>query len=105
VEWASDFIVFLNAEGCSRVEAQQSAENEWLEHVKGFHEGSMIGNTKSWFTGYNSNVEGHDILRHMIYLGGAPAYRQKLNDLGGAPAYRQQLNEVKDEGHRGFNLS
>jgi len=52
----------------------------------------MIGNTKSWFTGYNSNVEGHDILRHMIYL-------------GGAPAYRQQLNEVKDEGHRGFNLS
>ena len=52
----------------------------------------MIANTKSWFTGYNSNVEGHDVLRHMIYLGGASAYRQKLN-------------EVKDEGYRGFNFS
>ncbi|MBT3563968.1 MAG: hypothetical protein HN493_08505 [Gammaproteobacteria bacterium] len=92
MEWASDFIAFLNAEGYSRVEAQQSAENEWLEHLKGFYEGSMIANTKSWFTGYNTNVEGHDILRHMIYLEGAPAYRQKLN-------------EVKDEGYRGFNFS
>lgn len=92
MEWALDIIAFLNAKGYARVEAQQSAENEWLEHVKGFHEGPMIANTKSWFTGYNSNVEGHDVLRHMIYLGGASAYRQKLN-------------EVKDEGHRGFNLS
>ena len=92
MEWASDFIAFLNAEGYSRVEAQQSVENVWLEHVKEFYEGSMIANTKSWFTGYNSNVEGHDVLRHMIYLGDSPAYRQKLN-------------EVKDEGHRGFNLS
>ena len=92
MEWASDFIAFLNAEGYSRVEAQQSVENVWLEHVKEFYEGSMIANTKSWVTGYNSNVGGHDILRHMIYLVGASAYRQKLN-------------EVKDEGHRGFNLS
>ena len=92
MEWASDFHAFLNAEGYSRVEAQQSAENEWLEHVKGFYEGSMIANKKPWFTGYNSNLEGHDILRLMIYLEGAPEYRQKLN-------------EVKDEGYRGFNFS
>lgn len=92
VEWASDFIEFLNDSGYSRVEADSEAEEEWLEHVKSFYEGSMIANTKSWFTGYNSNVEGHDILRHMIYLGGAPAYRQKLN-------------EVKAAGYTGFKFN
>ncbi len=91
VEWAADFIEFLKSNGYSRVEADAAAEAEWLEHVKSFYEGSMIANTKSWFTGYNSNVEGHDILRHMIYLGGAPAYRQKLI-------------EAKEEGYPGFRF-
>lgn len=92
VEWAAEFIEFLNRNGHNSVEAEKTAEDDWLEHVKSFYEGSMIANTKSWFTGYNSNVEGHDILRHMIYLGGAPAYRQKLN-------------ETREAGYPGFTFN
>ena len=44
------------------------------------YDGSLISSTKSWFTGYNSNVDGHDKLRHMVYFGGAPKYRQWLSE-------------------------
>jgi hypothetical protein len=41
----------------------------------------LLTKTKSWFTGYNSNVEGHDKLRYQIYLGGAQKYREQLRDV------------------------
>jgi hypothetical protein len=55
------------------------------------YEGAMLARTKSWFTGYNSNVDGHDKLRYMIYLGGAPAYRERLA-------------EVAEQGYEGFKV-
>lgn len=41
----------------------------------------LLTKTKSWFTGYNSNLEGHDKLRYQIYLGGAQNYRERLRDV------------------------
>ena len=32
-------------------------------------------------TGYNSNVDGHDTLRYMVYFGGAPKYRERLAEV------------------------
>ncbi len=81
VEWASEFIEKLVQEGKTRVEAEEAAERAWVEHVKSFYDMSLLANTKSWFTGYNSNVEGHDKLRYMVYLGGSPTYREKLADV------------------------
>ena len=52
----------------------------------------LMRNAKSWFTGYNSNVDGHDKLRYMIYLGGAPAYRARLD-------------EIVENGYEGFKVS
>jgi cation diffusion facilitator CzcD-associated flavoprotein CzcO len=81
VEWASELIAHTEAKGHNRVEASQAAEDEWLDHVRSFYEDSILATTKSWFTGYNSNVDGHDKLRHMVYLGGAPAYRNRLAEI------------------------
>lgn len=81
VEWASDFIEQLVKDGKQRVEADKAAEEAWVEHVKSYYDMSLLANTKSWFTGYNSNVEGHDKLRYMVYLGGSPTYREKLADV------------------------
>ena len=47
--------------------------------------------SKSWFTGYNSNVEGHDTIRPVAYNGGAPRYRKRLA-------------EVAENGYEGFVL-
>ena len=52
----------------------------------------MIADTKSRFTGSNSNVDRHDKLRYIVYFGGAPAYRERLA-------------EVADRDYEGFEFS
>jgi len=83
VEWAADCISYLEAHRLHRIEATPEAEAAWQEHVKSFYDGSLISTAKSWFTGYNSNVEGHDTLRYMVYFGGAPKYRERLAEVAG----------------------
>ena len=41
----------------------QEAKGDWTDRVKETYGYSLLGNTKSWFTAYNSNFEGHDKLR------------------------------------------
>ncbi len=38
---------------------------------------------QGWFTGYNSNVEGHEAgtIRYFVYNGGAPKYRARLREV------------------------
>jgi len=58
---------------------------------------------KSWFTGYNSNVPGHEHgkIRYFVYNGGTPKYVGQINEVaanryegivftsGSTPAHRQ----------------
>ncbi len=81
VEWASDLFSFMQEQGYTRIETTQDFEQQWFEEVKSVYDMSLITKTPSWFTGYNSNVAGHDKLRHVIYLGGSPAYRQRIADV------------------------
>ncbi|MEM7362633.1 MAG: NAD(P)/FAD-dependent oxidoreductase [Pseudomonadota bacterium] len=81
VDWVSELMRRMQDNGHLRIEADAEAEREWCEHVGGFYEGSLISTTKSWFTGYNSNVEGHDTLRHLVYFGGAPKFREIVTDV------------------------
>ncbi|MDA0978692.1 MAG: NAD(P)/FAD-dependent oxidoreductase [Proteobacteria bacterium] len=92
VNWTSAFIGYLESQGLHRVEAEEDAEAAWQQEVKSYYDMSLLAQTKSWFTGYNSNVEGHDKLRYLVYLGGAPAYREKLK-------------EIAEAGYRGFRMS
>lgn len=91
VNWTVEMITHLKANNLERVEASPSAEEAWTDAIKAGYEGTMLARAKSWFTGYNSNVDGHDKLRHMMYLGGAPTYRATLAD-------------VAAKGYEGFEL-
>ncbi len=91
VDWATDLLIHMRAHHYTRIEPSPEAEDEWTAHVKDTYNYSLLGNTKSWFTGYNSNVPGHDKLRYMIYNGGTPRYRQRLT-------------QVAESGYTGFNL-
>ena len=91
VDWATALIIHMQENGYSRIEATQEAEDEWTEHVKETYSYSLLPTAKSWFTGYNSNVAGHDKLRYMIYN-------------GGAPRFRRWLTEVAENGYHGFVL-
>ncbi len=81
VDWATEFYAFLAERGCTRIEPTPEAEAEWSEHVKEMYQGLLLRKAKSWFTGYNSNVEGHDKIRYLIYNGGAPRYRKRLAEV------------------------
>ena len=82
VDWTTGLVKFMREQGYQRVEANKAAEDEWTEHVKSLYEFGLATTTKSWFTGYNSNVDGHeDKLRHLVYFGGAPKYRERLAEI------------------------
>ena len=92
VDWISDLLVYMRDHGYRRVEARAEAEQEWLQHVQEMYQFQLMSKIKSWFTGYNSNVEGHNTIRAMIYPGGAPRYRERLEEVAGS-------------GYEGFSLS
>jgi hypothetical protein len=52
-----------------------------VEEVAKAHERMLFRRSKGWFTGYNSNVEGHQEgkVRYQAYFGGAPKYRELVS--------------------------
>jgi cation diffusion facilitator CzcD-associated flavoprotein CzcO len=84
VEWATELLRHMLAQGHTRVETTPEAEAEWSEHVKDMYAMLLLSKAKSWFTGYNSNVAGRDHTRYLIYNGGAPRYRKRLEEVAAA---------------------
>ena len=60
----SDLLTYLREHGTTRMENTVEAEQAWQEHVRAMYDMLLLRNTKSWFTGYNSNVEGRDTIRY-----------------------------------------
>jgi cation diffusion facilitator CzcD-associated flavoprotein CzcO len=88
-DWIADLLTYARDHGYTRIDSTPEAETQWVAHVADMYDLLLLGRTKSWFTGYNSNVEGHDTIRHVVYNGGAPRYRKKLA-------------EVQANGYEGF---
>ena len=76
VNFLTDLIADARARGTTRIEARQDAEDEWVAEVQRAHERLLLRRSKGWFTGYNSNVAGHDSgqVRYQAYFGPAPRY-------------------------------
>ena len=91
-DWISELIAYMREHGYERVEPLPEAEREWYQRVDEMYRFQLASKVKSWFTGYNSNVEGHDRIRNLIWP-------------GGAPRYREHLAEVAGSGYEGFALS
>ena len=43
----------------------------------------LMRKAKGWFTGYNSNIDGHEAgkVRYFVYNGGTPKYVGIINDV------------------------
>jgi len=78
VDWVTDFLVRTREAGHTRFEISRVAEQEWGEEVVQAQERMLLRDSQGWFTGYNSNVDGHEAgrIRHPAYHGGAPKYRK-----------------------------
>jgi cation diffusion facilitator CzcD-associated flavoprotein CzcO len=78
VNWASGFLAHLRSNGKTRVEVKASVEQAWGDHARDMSRRILFGTEKSWFTGYNSNVDRGYTNRCLIYAGGAQRYREYL---------------------------
>ena len=83
VNWCADFLEYLRKHGFIRAEATCEAEARWTDHVKKMYSTMLMRKAKSWFTGYNSNVEGHEQgkIRYLVYNGGAPKYVSTIREV------------------------
>ena len=86
VDWISDCIEYLRKHDLDRIEPTLAAESEWVAHTNEVADSTLMPQTNSWYVG--ANVPGKPRV-FMVYLAGAPAYRQICAD-------------VVDEGYRGF---
>ena len=83
VDWATPLLAYMRRHGYRRFDADAAAEADWVEHVKAMYQGLLLRKAKSWITGYNSNLDGHEYgnTRYNIYNGGGPKYAQRLREV------------------------
>jgi hypothetical protein len=92
VDWATGLVAYLRANGFTRIEPKPEVELEWIEHVRKMADAVLLGKEKSWFTGYNTNIDREYQRRYLIYMGGAQRYRSRL---------QKQV----ESGYSGFHIS
>ncbi len=93
VNWTTDLLEHVWESGYRRLEPTAEVEAEWVEHVAWLYEMLLLRSSKGWFTGYNSNVDGHEegVIRHNVYNGGSPKFVSTIND-------------VANDGYRGITF-
>src|SRR6476620_1393343 len=83
VNWCMGLLQYVWDRGYTRAEATREAEQRWTAHVVKMYEIMLMRKAKSWFTGYNSNVAGHEegTVRYFLYNGGTPKFVGIINDV------------------------
>ena len=83
VDWSTDLLQHLWANDLHYVEATEAAEKRWTDHVVKMYSVMLMRKAQSWFTGYNSNVDGHEAgkVRYFVYNGGTPKYVATINEV------------------------
>ena len=83
VNWCTDFLKHAWKRGDTRFEPTAEAEARWTAHVVSMYSMMLMRKAKGWFTGYNSNVPGHEEgkVRYFVYNGGAPKYVERITSV------------------------
>ncbi|MDP3968694.1 MAG: NAD(P)/FAD-dependent oxidoreductase [Nocardioides sp.] len=80
VNWMTETARHIESHGIARFEGRREAEVAWVEHVREVNAKLLLSQTQSWFNGHNINLDRDDKPRVMVYLGGAPRYRRRLQE-------------------------
>ena len=88
IEWITDCMDSLRRRGVARIEADQKAEDAWVDHVNETGNKTLYPTANSWYMG--ANIPGKPRV-FMPYIGGVGNYRIKCD-------------EVAAKGYEGFRL-
>ncbi|GAC1453300.1 MAG: hypothetical protein PVSMB8_12340 [Vulcanimicrobiaceae bacterium] len=78
VEWISDCIAYLRANGHATIEPTRDAQTSWTAHVDEVANASLMPSANSWYMG--RNIPGKPQV-FMPYLGGVGPYRAKCAEI------------------------
>ncbi len=83
VDWITPLLQRMRDGGHTRFNVSDAAQQGWFEEVKKSYEGLLINKAQSWFTGYNSNLEGHEYgnTRYTVYATGGVEYGKRLEEI------------------------
>lgn len=89
VEWSTDLIDWMAANGHRSVEADRAAQDGWVDHVNEVADMTLFPRGNSWYLG--ANVPGKP--------------RVFMPYLAGAGVYREICDGVAADGYRGFSFT
>jgi len=92
VDWVTDLIQYMRDNKFNCVAPTREAEDDWTRHVFETAEGLLFTKVDSWFMGVNKNLPHKLKRRFLLYAGGAPAYRERCDEVA-ADNYRGFLLE------------
>jgi cyclohexanone monooxygenase len=78
VDWMVDLMAHMRDIGAATVEAIETYEDDWIEHVNEVSKVSLRSTCSSWYVG--ANIPGRPRV-FMPYIGGFPIYVQKCNEV------------------------
>ena len=83
VNWCTALLEHMWDRGLTRADPTLAAQQRWTGYVAKMYAIMLLRNAKGWFTGYNSNVPGHEAgkVRHVVFNGGTPKYVAAINDV------------------------
>jgi len=85
VSWCTKLLEYMREHGYVRADATLDAQKRWTDHVTKMYSTMLMRKAKSWFTGYNSNIPGHEHgkIRYFVYNGGSPKYVSRISEVAG----------------------
>jgi cyclohexanone monooxygenase len=87
VDWIADCVQYLRDHGFSRIEAEEDAEDAWVQHNNEVADRTLYPLANSWYVG--ANIPGKPRV-FMPYVGGVAAYKKKCDEIaaGGYDGFR-----------------
>ena len=100
VNWCTDLLQYMWDRGYTRADATREAQERWTAHVIKMYEIMLMRKAKGWFTGYNSNVTGHEegTVRYFVYNGGTPKFVGIINDVAAKNYQEIEFGSLPREG-------
>jgi (2,2,3-trimethyl-5-oxocyclopent-3-enyl)acetyl-CoA 1,5-monooxygenase len=75
VDWLHGLFRTIRASGAQVVEPTPDAAEKYTALCHKLLDLTLIGETRSWFTGINKNLDGRDRRGELVWIGGNPRYR------------------------------
>jgi len=77
VEWLTQMLTYMHGRNITSSEPRAEYEAEWTRHVYDVYSQTLLADTDAWWVRTTKNPDGTVKRRALIYVGGAPDYRER----------------------------